>query len=145
MKENTLTFLTKIPKFRYLRSSDRFLKIVAGKSLLFLTSCCWEKEYGKVEFVGHFLFLNVAITILDHLIPVMELTLKSRFLCIGLFSPKILFVYLRARTWGRGRSRLPVEQRTGLGTRSQDPEIMTWAEGRYLTNWATQVPLCLRL
>ena len=26
------------------------------------------------------------------------------------------------------------------GIRSQDPGIMTWAEGRRLTNWATQAP-----
>ena len=27
-----------------------------------------------------------------------------------------------------------------MWARSQDPEIMTWAEGRCLTNWATQAP-----
>ena len=27
-----------------------------------------------------------------------------------------------------------------IGTWSQDPEIMIWAEGRRLTNWATQEP-----
>ena len=45
---------------------------------------------------------------------------------------------------GRGRSRLPVEQGAWCGARSQDSEIMTWAEGRCLTHWATQMPLlCL--
>ena len=39
---------------------------------------------------------------------------------------------------GRGRSRFPAEQRAQCGTRSQDPGIMTWAEGSCLTNWATQ-------
>ena len=39
---------------------------------------------------------------------------------------------------GRGRSKLPAEQGARCGTRSQDPGIMTWAEGSRLTNWATQ-------
>ena len=39
---------------------------------------------------------------------------------------------------GRGRSRLPTEQGAWHGTRSQDPEIMTWAEGRRFSDWATQ-------
>jgi len=57
------------------------------------------------------------------------------------------FIYLRERAQaqarggrGRGRIRLPTEQGAQCGTRSQDPEIMTWAEGRRLANWATQVP-----
>ena len=29
------------------------------------------------------------------------------------------------------------------GTQSQDPGIMTWAQGRCLTDWATQVPLLM--
>ena len=41
---------------------------------------------------------------------------------------------------GRGRSRLPAEQRASCGAWSQNPEIMTGAEGRGLTNWATWVP-----
>lgn len=56
---------------------------------------------------------------------------------------KFLFVYLREREHyqgrGRGKSRLPTEQRA-LTTRggSQDSGIMTWAESRCLTYWATQ-------
>ena len=46
----------------------------------------------------------------------------------------------RESSRGRGRTRLP-EQGVKLGAQSQDPEIMTWAEGRCLTDWATQVPL----
>lgn len=44
---------------------------------------------------------------------------------------------------GRERegSGLPAEQRARCGTRSQDPEIMTWAEGSGPTHWATQAPL----
>ena len=37
-------------------------------------------------------------------------------------------------------SRLPAEQGAQCGSLFQDPGIMTWAEGRRLTNWATQVP-----
>ena len=42
--------------------------------------------------------------------------------------------------WGWGRSRLPTARWSGDGARSQDPGIMTWAEGRHLTDWAAQVP-----
>ena len=66
---------------------------------------------------------------------------------------KILFIYLREQEWegehkqgehrGRGRSRFPAEQ--GAGAWSQDSGIMTWAKGRCLPNWATQVPLFLSL
>lgn len=45
-----------------------------------------------------------------------------------------------ARRRGRGRSRLPTEEGAPCRTRSWDPGIMTWAEGRRLTDWATQVP-----
>ena len=31
------------------------------------------------------------------------------------------------------------------GAHSQDPEITIWAKGRCSTNWATQVPLFLKL
>ena len=42
---------------------------------------------------------------------------------------------------GRGRSGLPTEQGAQHGARSQDPEIMTWAEGRHLADGAAQVLL----
>ena len=49
----------------------------------------------------------------------------------------------------RGRSRLPAEQGAWCGAQceswSQDPKIITWAEDRFLTNWATQIPLGLFL
>ena len=63
---------------------------------------------------------------------------------------KMLFLYMRKRerestSEGRGRkkgrSRLPAEQTAGCRTWSQDPEIMTWAEGRHWTYWATQASL----
>ena len=64
--------------------------------------------------------------------------------CVFLF----YFIYLneRGRTSsgkGRGweRSRLPAEQGALCRSQSQDPEIMIWAEGRRLTNWATQESL----
>jgi len=38
-----------------------------------------------------------------------------------------------SRVSGRGRSRLPAERGAWCGARSQDSEIMTWAEGRCLT------------
>ena len=38
----------------------------------------------------------------------------------------------------RGRIRLPTDQGAPCGAWSQDPEIMTWAEGRHFTDWATQ-------
>jgi len=54
---------------------------------------------------------------------------------------KILFICQRERRVraggmeGRGRSRLPTEQRAWCGTRSQDPGIMTWDD------WTTQASL----
>ena len=64
-----------------------------------------------------------------------------RFIC------EKMFMYLSEieHEWGRAegegvRSRLPIEQRTQCGPGSQDPEIMTWAEGSCLRDWATQVP-----
>ena len=41
---------------------------------------------------------------------------------------------------GRGKSRLPTEQGAWCGARSQDPEIMTQAEGSRLTK--TEPPRC---
>ena len=41
----------------------------------------------------------------------------------------------------RGRSRLLTEQGAWLRVPSQIPGIMTWAKGRHLTDWATQVPI----
>ena len=46
----------------------------------------------------------------------------------------------RGKGRGRERSRLPPEQGAWSGAPSQDPGIMTWAEGRHLTDWATQEP-----
>ena len=60
---------------------------------------------------------------------------------ILLFFKKILFIYSwqteRSRDIDRGRSRSL--QGAWCGTRSQDPEIMTWAKGRCST---TEPPRC---
>ena len=40
----------------------------------------------------------------------------------------------------RLRNRLPIEQVARQGTPFRDPKIMTWGEGRCLTDWATQEP-----
>ena len=60
----------------------------------------------------------------------------------------ILFTWQRRGEWaqaggmaGRVRSRLCAEQGAPCGAWSQDSRTMTWAKGRCLTNWATQVPL----
>ena len=58
------------------------------------------------------------------------------------------FIYLRerertqevGRVTGRRRSRLPAEQGALHRSLSQDPGITAWAEGRCLTDWATQHP-----
>ena len=63
-----------------------------------------------------------------------------------------LFISERGREWecmsmsrGRGRGRgirwFPTEQGAWGMAPSQHPGIVTWAEGRPLTDWATQVPL----
>ena len=43
----------------------------------------------------------------------------------------------------RRRSRLPAEHGPPCGAWSHDPDILTWAQGRCLTDWITQVPLHL--
>ena len=68
---------------------------------------------------------------------------------LELFLKKILFTYEREREREREHKqgeeqrerRLPREQGAQSGAPSQNPGIMTWAEGRHLTQWATQVPL----
>ena len=57
----------------------------------------------------------------------------------------LLFIYLVER---ESTSMGTVEGEAGStkqgvrhGTQSQDPEIITWAEGRHPTDWATQLPL----
>ena len=66
-----------------------------------------------------------------------------------------LFIREREREWahnqgewqaeveggrGRGRSRLPAEQGAQCKAWSYDPGIMTWAEGRCLSDWAPRHP-----
>ena len=47
----------------------------------------------------------------------------------------------QGRSKGKRRiSRLPIEQRASCWAWSQDPMIMTWAEGRHLNDWATSHP-----
>ena len=69
------------------------------------------------------------------------------------FFLKILSIYLKEREsmhkhgMGEGERQREKEKQTPHWAESltqvpsQDPEIMTWAEGRCLTNWATQMPL----
>ena len=47
-----------------------------------------------------------------------------------------------ARGWaeGEGEANSPWWTRTWMQGSIQDPEIMTWAEGRCWTDWVTQVP-----
>lgn len=47
----------------------------------------------------------------------------------------------RQRGWGRVRSRPPTEQGDRFPWDLKDPDILTWAEVKRLTDWATQVPL----
>ena len=60
---------------------------------------------------------------------------------------KILFIWERVsestNRWEGQREREKqtlAEQEAPSGTRSQDPVVLTWAEGRWFTDWATQVP-----
>ena len=64
-----------------------------------------------------------------------------------------LFIWERERNNKQGegaegereRSRLSAEQGARCGAQSQDLEIMTWAKGRCLTNWAIRAPQILWL
>ena len=49
----------------------------------------------------------------------------------------------KGRSRGRGRSRLRTEQEAWHRALSQDPEIMSWAEDRHLTDRAAKQPLLL--
>ena len=66
-----------------------------------------------------------------------------------IFIFKILFAYLRERerenawageeAWEREKQ-TPQEEGARCRAQSQDPGIMTWAQGIYLNDWATQAP-----
>ena len=59
-----------------------------------------------------------------------------------LFLFKILFIWEREKEHKQGEGQRKREKQGAWSrTRSQDPGIMTWAEGRCLTQWATQVLL----
>ena len=64
-----------------------------------------------------------------------------------LFFKDFIFLFDRERAqagWvqaeGEGEAASPAEQGARCGAWSQDPEIMTWAKVRLLTDWATQAP-----
>ena len=69
--------------------------------------------------------------------------LKLLKLCVyPFFFFKIFILFIRASTiWQGGAGREKEKQRRG--TQSYNPGIMTWARGRCLTDWATQVSLFL--
>ena len=77
-------------------------------------------------------------------------TSTSQMVSFVLFLRFYLFERERESAWerarggrgrGRGRSRLSTEQGAWwCGAGSQDSGIMTWAAGRHLMGWATQVP-----
>ena len=90
----------------------------------------WEKLKDKADAIHYLLTSNV-----KYKIP---------------FLKKIFFPYIRERErvhkWRgaaerEGEADSLAEQETWCGAQSQDCGIMTWAEGRRLTHWATQVPL----
>ena len=69
------------------------------------------------------------------------------------FFKKIFYLFIwkseREHNWGCGRVRRREREADSplstalLEAQSQDPEIMTWAEARHLTEWATQTALIL--
>ena len=105
----------------------------------------WQ-PYDRIKGLWHMVVCNIIYLIIHNHKPLSSL----RLLISGCFS--FLF-FLRfyltqrasehkgGRIRRRGRSKLPAEQGAYCGAPSQDPGIMTWAEGRHLTDWATQAPL----
>ena len=79
------------------------------------------------------------------------MNMKSLSIYLGLLFLRFLFLFIWQREREREREhkqgeeerekQAPFEQGVQCGAQSQDPEIMTWSEGRHLTDWATQVPL----
>ena len=61
---------------------------------------------------------------------------------IVIFFLKIIFIYLREkdREHKQGEGQREKQASHWAGPGSQDPGTMTWAEGRCLADWATQVP-----
>ena len=80
--------------------------------------------------------------------PHQDSLLKCPFIYLFL---KILFIWERERQGDRAGAGWEAEANSllsrepNVGLWSQDPEIMTWAEGRCLNNWATRVPLKMPL
>ena len=70
------------------------------------------------------------------------IALEYSFVCFFLsfflffFFRFYLFIWQRERPQAGGAA----EEEGASRARSQDPRIMTWAKGRHLTDWATQVP-----
>ena len=68
-------------------------------------------------------------------------------LLITFFIFKIVFIYLKENKQGVGTEGEEVDSPWAgslmLRGLIQGPGIMTWAEGRYFTNWATLAPLLI--
>ena len=75
--------------------------------------------------------------------------MMGKYLCFFFsFFFKILFIWERVWTrerkqkWeeGKGEAESSQSREPNAGAQFQDPRIMTWAEGKCLTNWPTQHP-----
>ena len=105
-----------------------------------------RKAVAKAVFAGIHYPFNMIILLLLMFVPFLSSFFKKYFF--------YLFIWEREKEreskhtqagegGGKGRSRLPTEQGAQCRAQYQDPEIMTWAEGRSLANWASEVPFSL--
>ena len=109
--------------------------------------------YRVTIFFSVFFRLDIILCI-SFVKPMQVFLFHLLFRCRILFFLKIWFIYLTE--WERGRQREKEKQAPHTKGRqmwgwspkqvpSQDPGITTWAEGRCLTNWNTQMLLRCRI
>ena len=100
-----------------------------------------EKSYATWKMLCKKIKVNACTCFIIHACPSHY---RDRAFSDGLDHQDFIHPFERERestSRGRGRSRLLDEQGAPHGAWSQNPGIMTRAEGRSLTDWATQAPL----
>ena len=125
-----------------------FTKTLDCEWMLILIKCLlYIYPHDRLVFLWDLLMRWILLinTLLANYSCILRIKLKSFRVLIVFLLRFYLFIWERegkrdSRGRDRGKSRVMTERRDWCGAWSQDPEIVTWAEGRRLTDWATQVP-----